>query len=118
VPTTLYAAVPGGSGGVWRTADRGASWQRTAFEVPEDNRPTALAIASGSPSTVYAGVSGPEGGVWASRDAGATWTRLGGDDLNGLNSLEGLQVRDLTFDPRAHTLYAATTAGVFRLVAN
>jgi hypothetical protein len=108
-PTTLYAAVPGGSGGVWRTADRGASWQRTAFEIPADSRLTALAIAGGSPSTVYAGVSGPEGGVWASHDAGATWARLGGDEL------EGLQVRDLTFDPRSRTLYAATTAGVFKL---
>ena len=79
--TMLLAAGRGGEGGLWKTADGGATWQRLPLEGDFDGEgPSALggeavAFDPRSPDVIYAGCESK--GFFRSDDGGATWRRLG-----------------------------------------
>lgn len=61
-------------GGLYRTTDGGASWQRLI-----NNAVTDLVMTPESPNVLFAAVgrwSGDGSGIYRSNDKGATWTRL------------------------------------------
>lgn len=79
-PSILYAA----GAGLFRSADRGQTWESLRLGVPPRTAPiiVALAIDPTRTTTLYA-LSG-EGYVYRSGDSGGTWTRLprgGGMDI-------------------------------------
>jgi len=104
----------GAGGGIWESADTGATWQPRTDQMP------SLAIGAitfdpTAPKRVYAG-SG-EGnfyanlgaGVYRSTDAGTTWTVLASAPFVGVGFY------DLVVDPQnPQVLYAATTNGFYR----
>ena len=68
--------MPDGAAAVWRTRDRGSSWERLGSGLPQsDAYMTVLREAMGvdrlDPAGVYFGTSGGE--VWASPDEGTSW---------------------------------------------
>jgi photosystem II stability/assembly factor-like uncharacterized protein len=73
------ALLLGGSSGVCRSADGGATW--TAHAVAANATVQALAADATDPSLLWAGVApsvtGGTGGVFRSADGGATWERVG-----------------------------------------
>lgn len=68
-PATLYAAT---TQGVFKSSDRGASWQAVTTGLSIEIR--ALAIDALSPDTVYAGTWGL--GVYKSTNGGGSWARV------------------------------------------
>lgn len=104
--STVYAAGPG----IFKSTDGGVSWAKTGSGIRD-----AIADLVADPfskGTLYAAVWQPQGSqgkrVFKSLDAGKTWGRAAG----GLPS--GIDVYDLTPDPRVpETLYAATSGGVY-----
>jgi photosystem II stability/assembly factor-like uncharacterized protein len=87
---TAYGPQP--ERGVFRTADGGATWQRTLF-VDENTGCSEIAMDSGNPRVLFAGMwqieihtwgresGGPGSGLHMSRDGGVTWTKLTGHGL-------------------------------------
>ena len=79
-PAVLYAAASGSHGALYRSNDRGSSWQRVAIpseitsvnNVFIDPNTRAIYIAAGDP---YTG-SAEGGGAWRSDDGGSTWRRI------------------------------------------
>ena len=79
-PGTLYAAANDANGGLFRSVDRGASWQRLPLpaeirnvnNVSVDRTTGTILIATGLP---YAGTMAG-GGAWRSDDGGANWTQM------------------------------------------
>ena len=110
-PTHLFAGGwPSGAalrGAGFRSTDRGATWSRLNGPGGGAIGIGAFAFPSGAPNTVYAGADG----VWVSTDDGATWSRL--------DPLAGRLVNGLALDPTAPgALFAATTGGLFRILAD
>lgn len=72
-PNTIFAAT---WGGVYRTTDAGASWDRT---LPAGYA-CDLAVHPANAATVYAAVgdNNTDAGVYRSTDGGTTWSRLAG----------------------------------------
>jgi photosystem II stability/assembly factor-like uncharacterized protein len=87
--------------GVYRSADGGASWQRTLF-VNTTTGASDLAIDPADPTVVYAGMydymrqpwmfrsGGPGSGLYRSADGGLTWKKLTDPALN--NGLPGARL--------------------------
>lgn len=68
---------PDGSAAVWRTSDGGASWERHADGLPQQNAwvsvlRQAMGVDSLAPAGVYFGAQ--SGQVYASADEGQTWS--------------------------------------------
>jgi photosystem II stability/assembly factor-like uncharacterized protein len=114
-PDVLYAG--GVTGGVWKSADAGASW------APLDDTMLNLAVASlaldpTDPATLYAGTG--EGvfgntthrglGIFKTTDAGATWTRLASTATPDFHFVNRLAISPNDPD----RVYAGTRAGVLR----
>jgi len=98
--TDLYA---GGTGGVFKSTDAGASW----FSTGLSGLTKALVIDPDDVGTIYAGINGQ--GVHVSTDAGSSWT--------GINDgLTNPKVISLDLRPGAEpVLFAGTEGGaVFR----
>ncbi|MET7454282.1 cellulose binding domain-containing protein [Streptomyces sp. NPDC005574] len=88
-PNRVYAAVgtytnswDPGNGAVLRSADRGASWQRTDLpfklggNMPGRGMGERLAVDPNRNSVLYLGA--PSGkGLWRSTDSGVTWSQVG-----------------------------------------
>ena len=88
-------------GGLYRTVDGGASWQRLISEAVTD-----LVLDPESPDTLYCAVgrwSGGANGIYRSTDKGASWTRL----ENGLPFGSGVGRSRLAVSPsESQTVYA------------
>lgn len=67
--TRVYAATLSGS--VYRSDDRGDTWERAAA-LPEERGVTALCAVPGHPDTVFAGTE--PAALYSSHDAGNSWT--------------------------------------------
>lgn len=90
-------------------SDDGGTNAAALIHSPRNANPTAVAVDPSSPGTVYAAFRDAKGdGVLKSTDRGRTWRPA----RAGLRSRE---VLGLVLDPkRPQTLYASTTAGIFR----
>jgi photosystem II stability/assembly factor-like uncharacterized protein len=97
---TVYAGTA--SGLLYRSFDRGASWQ---YAASFGGSFSALAVDPRRPATVYAATFG---GVFQSADSGATWHLFG----SGL----GYRPTSLTIDATGTVLHAGTLVGVFDIV--
>ncbi|HZR97902.1 MAG TPA: hypothetical protein VFE37_04300 [Chloroflexota bacterium] len=116
--------------GLYSSADGGATWTRTAADVPANA--TALAVVGESSAASPGGeapllyLASATDGVFASADGGRTWAPASGA-LNG--ALPTRRVSSLVFDANSGdtatspdgrtlrgTLYAGTDQGVFRSV--
>ncbi len=98
-PTAPDVVLAGTADGVYRSADRGATWVRTAGNVI-----MALAIDPQNPNIVYKGSYGH--GVGRSPDSGVTWSATG---------LVTGYVQAMLVDPATPgTLYAGTLNGLLR----
>ncbi len=120
-PDTIYAG--GVSGGIWKTTNRGQSWQPLA-DLIANIAVNSLVMDPVNPDILYAGTG--EGyfreeqrgtwlplrgaGIFKTTDAGATWDFLpstAGEDFHWVN--------DILISPHdSQLLYAATRSGVWR----
>jgi len=103
--STWYVAV--GSGGVWKTENRGTTWT-PLFENEDVYSTGALAIDPSDPDTIWLGtgenVSGRHvgfgNGVYRSRDGGANWEHMGLEDSERIGMIR--------VDPRdSNTVFVA-----------
>jgi photosystem II stability/assembly factor-like uncharacterized protein len=86
--------VPDAAAAVWRTRDRGESWERLSEGLPQEDAfmtvlREAMAVDRLDPAGVYFGTSGGE--VWASADEGRSW-RLAAAHLPEIWSVEATVV--------------------------
>jgi photosystem II stability/assembly factor-like uncharacterized protein len=103
-PNTLYAGVAGGSGGVFKSGDSGATWtciQAVGWQTGPVN---AVATDPRGSHAAYAGTA--HGDVLKITDAGTTWNRL---EVSG----QGLEIRALVIDDSGF-IYAGTKSGAFK----
>ncbi|MGH9346803.1 MAG: VPS10 domain-containing protein [Vicinamibacterales bacterium] len=88
-PNTIYAAafqrerrfysfVGGGpEGGLFKTTDGGATWQRLTSGLPKgDMGRIGVSACRSQPNIVYAAIRAHDGGFYRSEDRGATWRRM------------------------------------------
>ena len=71
--------MPDAAAAVWRTRDRGATWERLAAGLPQEHAylgvlREAMAVDRLDPAGVFFGTSNGE--LWASADEGATWSQV------------------------------------------
>jgi photosystem II stability/assembly factor-like uncharacterized protein len=119
-PDTIYL---GCESGVYKSTDRGQTWQWLREGFPQKQRYSwsapigALAIDPNAPDTLYAGIGSPRryehgrGSVYKTTDGGSHWSRI-----NTQNSLsEDALVSDLIIDPDdSNHLYLACQYGVYQ----
>jgi len=107
-PTNTATIYAGGSGRIFKSVDRGASW--TAASLSRGSSEVhALAIDPHEPEILYAGTLGE--GLFTSADAGSTWI----PKSVGLGSHKGVGVETVATNPRgSRTVYAGTCDGVFK----
>lgn len=87
-------------GGLWKSADGGASWRRV--HRAGDGPSFAPALCPSNPDLVYHATFGD--GLWVSGDAGGTWHRVEGFPF--------ANVHRVTFDPtRGDRVYVTTFGG-------
>ncbi|MDF0645513.1 MAG: hypothetical protein P0111_15890 [Nitrospira sp.] len=101
-PDVVYA---GTTKGLFRTANKGNSWERIGQSLP-DPFVSSIVIHPTQSSVIYIG--GP-GGVWKTTDSGHTWQAMN-------QGLATLNIRALALSPQnAQTLYAGTNgSGLYR----
>ena len=99
-PATLYAAAyerrrtvwgfngGGPEGGIYKTADGGASWTKLTKDLPYEHGGDVgrigLAIFRRNSNIVYARIQHAQGGIFRSEDKGATWTRMSDMDSRAM----------------------------------
>lgn len=94
---------------VYKTRDRGKSWDRLSGEL-QRTRVMNLTIDPHLPANVLAGTMAD--GMYKSPDGGRRWLAHNSGLQKGTISVN---VQDLVFDPQnTQTVYAATTVGIFR----
>ncbi len=97
-------------GGLFKSTDRGESWQLLSREIwadgigPHRAWGDLIVITNQEPAAIYVGTE--SAGVFKSQDAGATWANLG---------LDGKCVSGISFDPRQpdRLLVACRQDGIF-----
>ncbi len=101
-PDVVYA---GTTKGLFRTANKGETWERVGQAMPEAFI-SSIVLHPNDPSVLYVG--GP-GGVWKSTDAGKSWAANN-------TGLATLNIRALAMEPKdLRTLYAGTNgSGLYR----
>lgn len=108
------------SGGLWKTTDRGSTWQPVTDNLP-NLAVGSLAMAESDPNVIYMGTGEGVGffssvagdGIFRSADRGVTWSHLsataGNRDFRFVNQL--------AVDPsNPNVVLAATNEGIFRTV--
>ncbi|MGH8125588.1 MAG: WD40/YVTN/BNR-like repeat-containing protein [Rhodanobacteraceae bacterium] len=111
-PSTFYAGYTGG--GIWKTTNNGATWNRLTGSHFAFGSVGALAVAPSDPNVIYAGTG--EGavrgdmatgdGVYKSTDAGKTWKHVGLADTHVISRI--------VIDPHnPDVAYAAALGHVF-----
>ena len=114
-PNVMYAA--GVAGGVWKSANGGASWAPLSDMLPNISV-SSMAMDPKNPNVIYAGTG--EGffnsdavrgaGIFKTTDGGANWARL-----DNTNTPEFYYVNDIIISPlNSNRIYAATRGGVMR----
>ena len=83
-------------GGVWRSADGGATWTRVTRGLPKLQGRIGIKVAASQPNTVYAAIESNEAILYRSDDHGQSWV--------GVNREKNLMCRgfyyaDLRVDP-------------------
>jgi photosystem II stability/assembly factor-like uncharacterized protein len=81
---TAWSSQSGGpNGGLYRSADGGATWTKLSGNglPPGDTGRIAVAIAHSNPKRIYAIVESGKGLLWRSDDGGTTWTMVTADPL-------------------------------------
>lgn len=116
-PNLIYAA--GVSGGVWKTANGGASWAPIGDLLP-NIAVNSMVMDPKNSNVIYAGTGegyfnfgGVRGaGIFKTIDGGTNWTRL-----NNTNNPDFYYVNDLVISPTSSDrIYAATRTGVWRSI--
>jgi uncharacterized repeat protein (TIGR01451 family) len=109
----LYASADRGR--VFRSLDRGLSWDMTmSLPAGSADTPWALVADPDTEGTLYAGTFG--NGIFSSADYGETWIRPANANVGNEGAMH---VFDLKFDPESspggqpETIWAATAEGVF-----
>jgi photosystem II stability/assembly factor-like uncharacterized protein len=72
----IVSGGPAGTGGIYKSADGGESWQKLSTGLPQVLiGKIDLDVARGNPRRVYAMIEAPgdEGGLYTSTDSGASW---------------------------------------------
>lgn len=72
--STITAPAPSGGHGIYRSNDRGATWEKLTVAGSDGARPTDLKMRPDDPDVLFAGFLGR--GVFRSTDNGATWCPL------------------------------------------
>lgn len=108
------------SGGLWKTIDRGQTWQPITDDLP-NLAVSSVAMAESDPNVIYVGTGEGVGyfssvagdGVFKSADRGNTWSHLSAT----ASTTDFRFVNRLAVDP-AHpdVVLAATSEGIFRTV--
>jgi photosystem II stability/assembly factor-like uncharacterized protein len=101
--TSLYAAT---QQGLFRSVN-GQPWQRISAKILPTGGYTALAFDTKHPSVIYAGAG--QSSVYMSKDGGQSWQAM------QANLPSELIVHSLTYDPNQQQLWAATSAGIYRM---
>ena len=117
----------GTQGGIFRSTDRGKSWQKITNHFPPPQRYSysspigAIAFNPQNPNIVYAGIGRPrqaregregqgQGAIYKSEDCGLSWRRVDGDQLP-----QDAVVNDIKVKPDdGDVILVATNKGVFR----
>jgi photosystem II stability/assembly factor-like uncharacterized protein len=73
------AAWGGTNGGIFKSADGGATWRQLRQGLPDGLTNAEVAIAPSNTRRLYATTGGGGDGIFRSDDAGETWTRLPAD---------------------------------------
>ncbi|HEX2642398.1 MAG TPA: hypothetical protein VHU81_05370, partial [Thermoanaerobaculia bacterium] len=72
-PNVAWAAA---FGGLYRTRDRGTTWERVQANLPRGYGATSVTISPADPRRMYVMVTAPSGfGLWTTADGGRTWVR-------------------------------------------
>ena len=105
-------------GGLWRSRDRGATWEDlTAALLPR--WPGDAVVHPGDPNVIYLGLSSTpgrsDGGIYRTADGGRSWKKVLGEETLPLDLMSYAHALFLSMDPKApDTVYAGiTTHGLF-----
>jgi photosystem II stability/assembly factor-like uncharacterized protein len=108
---TLYAGQSNSHypiGGVFRSRDRGETWEQVATAEVTDWWIRQVTVAPSAPHIVYAG-GASQGGVFKSVDAGDTWTSIDSAFISRP------MVLSLTVDPYdSQVVYLVTVSGLYK----
>lgn len=91
-PTDMNIIIAGSSvGGIWRSVDKGFSWE-LVFDEPGGMSIGNIAMSASEPNVIYAGTGEANGsatsgaffgnGIYKSTDGGDTWVNIGLEDSN------------------------------------
>lgn len=112
IPTIMYAGAV--RGGIWKTTDRGASWQPLDDFLPNLSV-TAMVFDPANPDIIWAGggeyVTG--GGIYRSTDAGATWTVVPGTSTADFHYIRRITA---VVDGAVTRVTVATITGIFQTI--
>jgi len=87
--------VAGGTWGLFRSTDGGATWNLTSLRGSFDTLVKCVNVHPRNPEMIYAGTLGCFGGeLYMSEDGGLTWNSLGIQD-----AYEGANIEEFLFDP-------------------
>lgn len=105
-PATVYAATSGG--GVWRSADGGATWSLPGDEMTSRNV-RWLRVDPNDPESVWAGIEndGDGSALWRTTDGGATWKTVADAYPGGRVQATGAPIAFAPTQPK--TIYVPST---------
>ena len=109
-PADSKIVLAGGSSGMYRSADAGATWKKVLDQGQRQPSMTGLAFDPSKPATVYASSDsdGHPKGVFKSTDAGATWQPANG----GIH--ENSRVWGVAVARDGKSVWAASSDGVYQ----